>query len=630
MRDALLEILEGNGRVQNREPIRVNGHNPTFNLGTEKIEARALRSLDERTEDLVEISACIFAADTGIKRGGDTRPDFGERWRRRFRLTIPVHDPDFWSHPDVMEAVVSTASFVSDDYFQFAFEQRIDPQGRQGFLQFDPVSDAARQIDEVILFSGGLDSLTGALETLATTNKRVALVTRRSANKLHAQQDRLVSALAERFPDRLVHVPVTAQRVGSDSKERTQRTRSFLFTAIAYAIASSLGAKIIRFFENGVVSHQLPISEQVIGTMATRTTHPFSMRLLDRLLKTIDADVDLSNPYQWMTKAQVLDRLRSHGGADLLKNTISCSSVYTATKLHTHCGRCSQCLDRRFAVLASDLADHEPPEIYETDVLTGERHDIKSMTMALDWTEHARRLSVMTDVEFMERFGGEVARICEGFPGESVSVTAKRVLDLQRLHGQAVRNVLNKAIAGSAALVEQGRLRPDSLLGAFISKQTSGAGLEPRPAAIQVPGVPPLDVVGTHPVGEEPPAFDSVAFPLRVRFSSSGDDRPWVEVVDLGCVHGAPSLVAHKLRPAWEEDVMEGRSPDEHQFVTAGNLADLTGSSKSVVTQNVKRCRAELADFYQAIHGVSPARDILIENRRQYGYRLDPAAQILP
>ncbi len=39
-------------------------------------------------------------------------------------------------------------------------------------------------------------------------------------------------------------------------------------------------------YENGIISHNLPISGQVVGTMATRTTHPLSLLLLERFLGT--------------------------------------------------------------------------------------------------------------------------------------------------------------------------------------------------------------------------------------------------------------------------------------------------------------------------------------------------------
>jgi hypothetical protein len=42
--------------------------------------------------------------------------------------------------------------------------------------------------DEVVLFSGGLDSLSGAIEELSTDGKRVALVSHRSSPKIYDHQ----------------------------------------------------------------------------------------------------------------------------------------------------------------------------------------------------------------------------------------------------------------------------------------------------------------------------------------------------------------------------------------------------------------------------------------------------------
>ena len=41
--------------------------------------------------------------------------------------------------------------------------------------------------------------------------------------------------------------------------------------------------------------------------------------------------------------------------------------------MHSHCGCCSQCLDRRFGALAAGLGEDDPEEMYEVDLLTGAR-----------------------------------------------------------------------------------------------------------------------------------------------------------------------------------------------------------------------------------------------------------------
>ena len=72
-----------------------------------------------------------------------------------------------------------------------------------------------------------------------------------------------------------MHVPVLVTRRESlRVQEYTQRSRSFLYAALACTVARLFANSKVRFFENGVVSINLPISEQVVGARATRTTHP--------------------------------------------------------------------------------------------------------------------------------------------------------------------------------------------------------------------------------------------------------------------------------------------------------------------------------------------------------------------
>ena len=180
------------------------------------------------------------------------------------------------------------------------------------------------------------------------------LVTHQAAPMTMRVQGALYQSLRSLHPQRVHWLPVNGTLVGRPAAETTQRSRSFLFAALGYAAASLLKVRRVRFFENGVVSVNLPISRQVIGTMATRTTHPRTLQLIGEVLKRIaDDPIEIDNPYARMTKSEVVAHLRDLGGAGLIGETRSCSGVRQRTVEHPHCGCCSQCLDRRFAVLAA-------------------------------------------------------------------------------------------------------------------------------------------------------------------------------------------------------------------------------------------------------------------------------------
>lgn len=260
--------------------LNINGRTPNFTLRTEAIPHAAMHELEPAARDFLEIAAAVFYADGQFGRGGPMRSGMGRDWRRNFRITMNVRRLDLWQRPDVIEALTETIRFLTEDQVEFRFAQWTEWERLESFLDLDPAGNALAA-NEVILLSGGLDSFAGALEALNTGSGKVLLVSHRSAPKVHHRQDELASWLIERFPERVRHIGVSALRTGSEPRETTQRSRSLLFTAIGHAVAQAFGGKRLSFYENGVVSHNLPISPQVVGTMATRTVdfHPELSRL---------------------------------------------------------------------------------------------------------------------------------------------------------------------------------------------------------------------------------------------------------------------------------------------------------------------------------------------------------------
>jgi 7-cyano-7-deazaguanine synthase in queuosine biosynthesis len=607
------------GTTEKRLTIRLNGSKPTFLLRSDRISAALVGPIDPLLEDLIEIAAVVFAADSSVPRGGPTRSDMGEGWHRTFAYTIPVRDPAFWSQPRVNEALSNVVTFLTDDIVDFKFAPHQEARAQQDFLQFDPDSNAFAA-DEVILFSGGLDSFAGALEFLSTRAGRVALVSHRSSQKVTKRQHQLGKYLARRFPGRVLHIQVAAHRIGREARESTQRSRSFLFAALGQTVARMLGAKRMSFYENGIVSQNLPISPQVVGTMATRTTHPLALRMLNELMDLIvGQSIPISNPYQWLTKTEVVARIAKHGGSGQIRVAVSCTSVREQGTLHTHCGTCSQCLDRRFALLAADLAAEDPAEMYGTEVILGARDSDRSKTMALDWTRHALRLTSLNEVSLMSAFGQEIMRIARGYPAHERQEAITRTLDMQRRHGQFVTDVLERSIRDLAGYLARLDLSETSLLRLHLADgsmneptRAPDRRLEARPhpsALFDRPNAP--DIV-----------FDPKR-PLEIIFSHEGNVAI-LDVQGLGTVKGAPASVAHQLKPTFDADRAAGLSRENHRYISQGELARQMELTKPAVTQNVKRCRQTLHSYYQALVGSAPDAHMVIQSRKASGYRLDP------
>jgi 7-cyano-7-deazaguanine synthase in queuosine biosynthesis len=445
--------------------LALSGRSQNVSLKLEDISKKLVRNIPGLLVDLIEIASYVFCADQATSRGGEAQQAMGADWRRDFRFVIPVRNPGHWNRRNVLEALCSTLSFLSDDNYTFHFEKATNPAPIQNYLEFGGESGTGFKADEVVLFSGGLDSLGGAVEELSN-GSRVALVSHRSSSKIFDHQKHLVAELRRRFPNQVLHVPVLMTRQEPlRVEEHTQRTRSFLYAALAGVIAQLFENTRIRFFENGIVSINLPISEQVVGARATRTTHPMVLELLRQFFSaTTGTSIEVDNPFIWKTRTDVTASIVNRGCGELIKHTVSCTRTYEMTKLYTHCGCCSQCLDRRFAVLAANAAEHDPVEMYRVELLAGARERPNDQTMAESYVRTALELREMSELAFFGRFSGETARVRDGFPSLTADEVGRQVLNLHQRHAQAIGEVLRAGVEAHSAELVNRSLSPSSVL----------------------------------------------------------------------------------------------------------------------------------------------------------------------
>src|SRR5271156_5509676 len=103
-------------------------------------------------------------------------------------------------------------------------------------------------------------------------------------------------------------------------------------------------------------------------------------------------------------------------------------------KTQKHCGSCSQCIDRRFAIVGAGLQAQDPETDYEIDVFTGPREDGPEKSMAVDYTRHALELSQRTEGELAARFNMELSRAARYEPKRSEAVG--QLLAMHKRHGE--------------------------------------------------------------------------------------------------------------------------------------------------------------------------------------------------
>jgi hypothetical protein len=607
-------------RIGVDDPLRlaIHGKDKNITFETDHIRVRLGASVSDRLLDLIEIATYIYCADQATGRGGNVQAHMGAAWRRDFRFVIPVRDPDHWSHADIIECLRSTVSFLSDDNYEFEFESMSDRPLIQTYLPFDGSDGVTFNPDMVALFSGGLDSLAGAIEELAAKNGRIALVSHRSSVKVFDHQKRIVQKLSERFPKQILHIPILVTRQEDlPVKDYTQRSRSFLYAALACAVGHILGINKVRFFENGVVSINLPISEQVIGGRATRTTHPRVIKTFREFFSVALASaVDIDNPFVWRTKKDIVQTIVENGGSELINDSVSCTRVHEMTKLNTHCGRCSQCIDRRFAILAAKAEAHDASEKYRCDLLTSARDDEIDRTMAESYVRTAVNISGMNDVAFFGQFGGEAARLLDCFPSMRPDDVGRGVYDLHQRHAEDVTRVLADAVAAQSADLIAQRLPASSLLVMSVSQ-----------GVVATPAVPEESRTLSDPWNKDAPLqfteplSSSPEFLQLALHQETGD----VVIRDVTRLTGTDSKLIRALEVIYREDRVAERTPENHQYITAEKLANkLKFQDVVAARQCVSRCRKEVEEAFEVVHGHKLPSGSLIQTRRPDGYRLNP------
>ncbi len=453
------------------------------------------QDLSGRIADTLDIAAFVYAADSAIKREGGWIEGAIEPWARTFRFEIGVRDLQFWNSSEVKSLLTETLNFLSDDEYKFSFSVLKNDKATQGYFNFGPTSPQNwpfQNPSRVLLFSGGLDSLAGAVEE-ATKGNKIVLVSHRPISLIDSRQQELYDRLKDFYPSvPILRVPVWVHKIGQEAREYTQRTRSFLFWSLALAVGQSVSAAGMTFFENGVVSLNLPIADQVLRARASRTTHPVALTMLQRLAELVlNRPFMVENPYINFTKTEVIQRIVDNGAGDLIRSSCSCTRTRKQKAIGWHCGCCSQCIDRRIAAIASGHEDFDPETDYAISVLTGRRDEEADRTMAISYARHALELAKSSRENIAEKFNTEIGRAARAFANPT-----KASLDLIQMHlrhGAAVQKVITECVSAHAMELVEGSIDPTSLLGLVIERQhlaTSWKRYSDRISSILERGLP--------------------------------------------------------------------------------------------------------------------------------------------
>jgi 7-cyano-7-deazaguanine synthase in queuosine biosynthesis len=355
------------------------------------------RSPSELHQDLLAVAMSAYAADLSVPR--ITTPD---GWSRQFRVYVPVFKPDVWFQ--AVYVLEKTLSFLSGDTWEFRFRERnVLPPGDEKVVP---------SFDTTCLFSGGLDSLCGAIDLLAR-GRKVLLVGHYGGGTTSKFQRQVYDELKRVYEDavlamRFQVLPPSLPREREDGiAEETQRTRSFLFFALGLAVAGAVGDTMPLYIpENGLISLNIPMTGTRSGSASTRTTHPFYIHGMRELLRYLGLHHELVLPYRFKTKAEMLQESANRQLLEKLTPlSISCAHPDQRRREGLtpggHCGHCFPCLIRRATVAAAGFPDAE----YDTDARrsppnpSGDRgRDYRAVCMALARLNDMPRHRVLFEV----------------------------------------------------------------------------------------------------------------------------------------------------------------------------------------------------------------------------------------
>ena len=296
--------------------------------------------------DLLQLAVAAFGADKLV-----LRERAADCWTRRLCLHIPVSDSLRWSSASA--AFTGALTYLTSDEWRLRLRQE-GPPDAPGALTLQA------EFDAVSLFSGGLDSLAGAIDLLEAGHN-VVLVGHYDSNPLKPRQRVLSERLRDTYgADRVLYRPfflrpkAAQERPLPPDREPTTRSRSFLFIAAAAVAASAAGLTAVQVPENGYIGLNIPLEPSRVGACSTRTTHPHFLRLLREAFAEAEIDLAVENPYRLKTKGEVLEQCRNRELLlELAPSTISCAHPEVGRwngESYGNCGYCYPCLMRRISL----------------------------------------------------------------------------------------------------------------------------------------------------------------------------------------------------------------------------------------------------------------------------------------
>jgi len=344
-----------------------------FRFDLDALNTFCLGDLPRHLVDLLRIASAVYVVDRLVKR----RPKDGPKTAARtIGLKVEVLQDSLWNRRDVREALRDAVEFVTGDFWDIEFER--DSQEYKwptNFLPFSKPDDSPL----VCLYSGVLDSAAGLVARMNENPGRsvIPVTVWHQPRQRHLVQQHYdvlqrhyrTKGFYPQIEPLIVKVAMMwKSATEKKNQETSQRSRSFLFTALGAITAIMHGQRVVEMFESGVGAINLPVMAGMVGPKTTRSSHPEFLRRMTKLASLVaDSEVMFTLPFEDRTKGEVVEALAAPELRPLAAMSISCVHFPIRHKKYKQCGLCPACIFRRAALSSARI--QEPDDSYKYDLL---------------------------------------------------------------------------------------------------------------------------------------------------------------------------------------------------------------------------------------------------------------------
>jgi 7-cyano-7-deazaguanine synthase in queuosine biosynthesis len=195
-----------------------------------------------------------------------------------------------------------------------------------------------------ILFSGGVDSLSGAIKCISE-NSRNVLVHVNSNKQIFGNVRRI---LTHEFFNKTQTFCINVRIKSIKHRSFFSNTRGLLYLTVGYDVSRHIKSSKLIFCENGAQMLDIMLGSTAYGNaIATKNTNLKYLRLIEEILSKFEGDrFIIDYPFRNNTKSE---SIAAYLNSDLIQKSWSC---YSTRGMGEMCGSCWNCFITKMSALA--------------------------------------------------------------------------------------------------------------------------------------------------------------------------------------------------------------------------------------------------------------------------------------